>query len=290
MINKITLVNGAKIIDNKYVRKIKKSDVRNIYSYLSSRSFNYYPEITKEDDNYIYYEYVSDIDEPAEEKLSDLILLVSLLHSKTSFYKEIDIEENKYMYEEISKNILDITNYYDNLINNIDNQVYMSPANYLIARNISIIYRSLTLAKSDIDKWYKLVAESRKKRVAMTHNNLSVEHYLKSDKPYLISWDKAKIDMPLMDLVSLYKKHYLDYDFLDLFKLYFSKYPYTEDEMLLLMGILSIPSKIKNMDSEYAMVRQVRRLIDYLYKTEDLLKKYRIKQETKESDEETKKN
>ena len=41
--------------------------------------------------------------------------------------------------------INDTFNYYNQLMDIIDNEVYMSPANYLIARNISIIYSSLII-------------------------------------------------------------------------------------------------------------------------------------------------
>ena len=57
-----------------------------------------------------------------------------------------------------------------------------------------------------------------------------LEHYLKDEnKPYLISWDKSRQDMPIYDLVSLYKNNYLDFEFTSLLKIYLSKYPLTKD-------------------------------------------------------------
>ena len=103
-------------------------------------------------------------------------------------------------------------------MDNIESEVYMSPSNYLIARNISIIYSALKYAKETVDRWYKMNEDSRRMRVVMNHNNLGLDHYLKGDKPYLISFDRAKIDMPVFDLISLYKKHYLDIDFNDKLK------------------------------------------------------------------------
>ena len=282
MINKITIKNGVKIINDEYVKKKKKREIDNIYNYLLSRSFDYFPEILNEDDEYIYYRYINDIDEPREQKMVDLVNLVSLLHNKTTFYKEVDIDNYKYIYESISKEIEDTYSYYNIVMDNIESEVYMSPSNYLIARNITIIYNALRYSKRNIDRWYKMIENSRKLRVVMTHNNLSLDHYLKNDRPYLISFDRARIDMPLNDLVSLYKKHYLDFEFSDLLKIYLSKYPLSESEMILFLTIISIPDKIPNNDSEYMRVLSIRRIIDYVYKTADLVAEYGIKEKTNE--------
>ena len=282
MINKITIKNGVKIINDEFVKKKKKREIDNIYNYLLSRSFDYFPEVLNEDDEYIYYRYINDIDEPREQKMVDLVNLVSLLHNKTTFYKEVDIDNYKYIYESISKEIEDTYSYYNIVMDNIESEVYMSPSNYLIARNITIIYNALRYSKRNIDRWYKMIENSRKLRVVMTHNNLSLDHYLKNDRPYLISFDRARIDMPLNDLVSLYKKHYLDFEFSDLLKIYLSKYPLSESEMILFLTIISIPDKIPNKDSEYMRVLSIRRIIDYVYKTADLVAEYGIKEKTNE--------
>ena len=74
-----------------------------------------------------------------KKKIIDLINLVTLLHSKTTIYKEIDLDNYKYIYEEINKQIEDVFNYYNAVIDNIESVVYMSPSNYLISRNMAQI-------------------------------------------------------------------------------------------------------------------------------------------------------
>ena len=194
---KVTIINNAKIIDDAVVLKNKKREIDSLFSYLSSRSFNYYPVIVKEDKDYVYYKYISDIVEPREQKISDLVILLSLLHSKTTIYKEVDLDSYKVLYENISNEINDVFNYYHNLIDNINTIIYMSPANYLVARNSTMIFGALEYAKGNLDRWYDLIKNKRKMRVVTLHNNVSLEHYLKSDKPYLISWDHYKIDIPI---------------------------------------------------------------------------------------------
>ena len=197
-------------------------------------------------------------------------------------YKEVDIDNYKYIYESINNQIDDIFNYYNIVMDNIETAVYMSPSNYLISRNISFIYSAINYAKRSIDYWYKLVENKRKIRVVVNHNNLSLEHYLKEDKPYLISWEKSKIDMPIYDLISLYNNHYLEFDFTEILRMYLSKYPLTEEEMTLFLAIISIPNKIIESNSEYKRVLNIRRQLDYIYKTSELVKEYDVKQETNE--------
>ena len=197
-------------------------------------------------------------------------------------YKEIDLDNYKYIYEEINKEIEETLNYYNIVMDNIEKEIYMSPSNYLISRNISFIYSAINYSKRSIDYWYKLVENKRKIRVVVNHNNLSLEHYLKEDKPYLISWEKSTIDMPIYDLISLYNNHYLEFDFTDLLKIYLSKYPLNEEEITLFLAIISIPKKIVSNNSEYKNVLNIRRQLDYIYKTSELVKEYNIKQETNE--------
>ena len=274
MINKITIKNGAKIIDNNYVIKKKKRDLSNTYNYLLSRSFDYFPEVVKEDNEKIYYRYINDLEEPKEQKVIDLVNLITLLHSKTTFYKEVDIDNYKYIYESINNSIDETLEHYNQLMDVIESEVYMAPSNYLIARNITIIYNALGYAKNNINSWYKMIENQRKVRVVTIHNNLRLEHYLKEDKPYLISWDKSKIDMPIFDLISLYQNNYLDFEFIDLLKIYLSKYPLTREEMTLFLTIISIPGKIPLNESEYQTVLSVRRILDYIYKSSEIVKIY----------------
>ena len=283
--SKITIKNSVKIIDDKYVIKKKQEGIDNLFKYLSSRSFNNYPHILNEDNTNIYYEYIKDINEPEEQKIIDLVTLLSILHNKTTIYKEVDLDNYKLLYEKINKEIDDTYNYYDKLMNIINSVIYMSPSNYLIARNSTMIFNALIYSKNELDHWYKLIKNKRKVRVVTLHNNIKLEHYLNNNKPYLISWDHSKIDIPIFDLISLYKNHYLDFDFINIFKIYFNKYPYTKEEMILFLILISIPYKIKNYDNEYKTVISIRKLIDYLYKSNEIVKEFSLKEENIEKQE-----
>lgn len=282
--NKITLKNTVKIINDNKNKLVIKKDTKNLdntYNYLLSRSFDYFPRIVKKEKDYNIYEYIEDIEEPTEQRILDIITLLTILHSKTTFYKEIDIDNYKYLYETINDKLEYLYNYYTDVITIIEKSIYMSPSNYLIARNINKIYQTIDYCKNELESWYELIKDKRKVRVVNIHNNLSLEHYLKSDKPYFISWNKNKIDMPIYDLLILYKKYYLNFDFSELFNYYESRYPLTTEERKILFVLMALPDKLDMSSDEYNLCIKCRKFFDYLYKTEKLITEYKsIKEQT----------
>ena len=278
-IKRLTIKNKTKILDTNrgtlvFKNKDNNINLTNTFNYLESRAFNNYAKRVFENNNYDVYEYINGYNEPNEQKILDLINLLTILHYKTTFYKEVDIDYFKEIYENTINKIEYIYNYYTDIISLIETSIYMSPVEYLIARNISKIYESLNYSKENINKWYELVKDKRRIRVVNIHNNLSLEHYIKSDKPYLISWEKSKIDNPIYDLYNLYLNHYLDFDFSELFLNYESKYPLLKEERILLFSLMTIPWKFDFDDTEYNLCKNARKLFDYLYKTEKLVTEY----------------
>ena len=249
----------------------KKNNGRDIYKYLSSRNFEYFPKIIDFDNDNIMYEYLEDIDYDKEQRAFDIIHLISLLHSKTTYYKEINYDEYKKIYEEYKNKINYMNNYYLDLIGQIESKIYMSPYEYLVARNISKILSCFNYCNIEIDKWYDLVKDKKRKRVVTLHNNLKLDNLIKNKHIYLISWDKSKIDFPIYDLVDFYNLYSLDFDFISLFSEYERIFPLLEEEKILLNVLISIPNKIPYSSNEFDMINYTRRLIDKIYKTENIL-------------------
>ena len=97
---KIKKIGKATIVNDEYV--IKESNNSDIYEYLKSRNFNYFPN-TKYEDRKEIQEYVKEIEYPQEQKFYDLINITSLLHSKTTYFKENENELNSLMDNIINK-------------------------------------------------------------------------------------------------------------------------------------------------------------------------------------------
>ena len=267
IVKKITINGGVIIVDTgakKYV--IKKRNIKNLdlFKYLASRGFNNYPKILFNTDNYDVFDYIYSVDIPNEERATDIIKLVSKLHSKTTFYKDIDDDYYKNIYEDFIDNINYLFNYYDDYVNIIDNDIYMSPSNYYFVRNISLVFKALNYCRNYINRWYDIIKNKKRIRVVNLHNNLSLDHYLVSDNQYFISWDKSIKDMPIFDLVVFYKRYYNVFDFVDLINLYVLYFPLLEEEKYLLFCFMIIPSKLEFNSCEFDMCSIVNSFYDYI--------------------------
>ena len=272
MVKKYTIKGNATIIDtNKGLFVLKENKGNNIYNYLISRHFEYFPKLVDFDENYILFEYLNDIKYDDAQRAYDLMHIVSLLHSKTAYYKEIDYDEYKNIYEKLKEKINYINNYYLDIINMIESNIYMSPSEYLIARNISKIFSCIYYCNIELDKWYDLVKEEKRKRVVTLHNNLKLDNLIKNKDIYLISWYKSKTDLPIYDIACFYNMYALEFDFYALLKEYERIFPLLKEEKILLNVLISIPNKINFELSEYKRVKQVRQLLDKIFKTEKLL-------------------
>lgn len=262
--------------DNKYV--IKKRNDNPIMNYLKTRNFDYFPKVINEDETYQMTEYIEEINVPNEQKIFDLIDIVSLLHYKTTYFKEVDSNYYKGLYEDILNNIEYLESYYNDLITIIDGKQFMAPYEYVIARNIGKIYQALDFAKEEIEVWYDNVKDEKKCRVVVLHNNLDLSHFLRNESSYLISWEKSKIDSPIFDLYKLYKRCGNEFDFESILSHYEEKYPLFESEKRLLFILMTMPDEIDFSGNNYTITKNVSERIDLIYKTERIILPYYSKE------------
>lgn len=254
---------------------IKKNKNKNyIYNYLNDRNFNYYPEILEEED-YIVSKYIEDINIPKEQKILDLVDLASLMHSKTTHYKNISEDDYKKIYEDLLNNFEYLNEYYKDIISIIDDKVFMSPSEYLLARNISAIFKSIEIGKGYVENWLKEVDGLTKMRMSVVHNNLDLSHYIRNSYDYLVSWDKSKIDIPVFDLYNLYNNHFIDFDFFEILNRYEQTYPLKKYEIELFFILITMPRKIEFDDTEFNLCIRISNEIDKLYKSNMLIEEYK---------------
>lgn len=252
------------VIDDTYVIKPNKT---NIYEYLNYRNFSNYPDITIED-SYEISEYINEIEIPNEQKMIDLITIVSNLHKKTTYYKKISEFNIEEIYEDIKNKLDSIKLYYDDLMNKVESTIYMPPSYYLLARNISFVYKMIEYSYNSLNKWKKNIEKIDKIRVSIIHNNLKLEHLINNK---LISWDNSKISLPIFDLYKLYTNTYNEYDWNELLEIYFKNYPLKNEELLLFKILISIPLKLNLTTIEIDNVEEINNKLDYLKITYDFI-------------------
>ena len=260
-----------------FIIKPKNKDINELYTYLTNRGFMNYPKIIDSSrDEVNVFEYVEDIKLPKEQKCDDLIEIIASLHNKTSYFKEVSEDKFKSIYEDIKSNINYLSNYYNTLYEIGFNEVYESPSNYIFMRNYFKINAALEYANNELDNWYSLVTSETKIRVCLIHNNLELNHLLNNK---LISWDNYMIDTPVIDIVKLYKKEWKNIDFSEILERYMYKFPLLEYEKKLLFILISMPPEIKKSDNEFEKCKVISEVMDYVFKTEELIRPYNTEHE-----------
>lgn len=244
-----------------------------IYNYLNTRSFDNYPKILI-DDNYKISKYIEDTDIPDEQKYNDLIDLVSSLHSKTKFNKRVINDEYNNIYEKLERNYNYLFDYYNKIIDIIDHKIFLSPSDYLIARNIGLVFDSLDLGKNYLEELKEDTEKVDKMKVSIINNNLTLSNFRRSDKSYLINWNKAKIDIPIFDLYNFFQNNY-NVDYFEILKRYEKKYPLQDIEKKLLFVLLLMPNLIDFNTSEYNMCKNIRINMNKLINTQFMISKYK---------------
>ena len=272
--SKITLSGKSTIVDTdsgKYVIKEKTKDLKRLFNYFDSRSFNNYPALIDEYDNNYVYEYLDDIDMPINQKATDMAKILANLHYKTTHYTKVVKDDVKEIYENILNNILYFENYFNKLYEKIENEEYMRPSYYLLIRNQSKINSLIAFLKDELEKWYKSEIDKDKTRVVYCHNNLSIDHF-KNNK--FISWDKYKIDSPVLDLINLYHNDFNKYDYSSFLSTYLKNNELLPDEKRLLFIVISLPRVVYFSDDEMDNTINVGKFIDYINSTEKLIRPY----------------
>ena len=136
---------------------------------------------------------------------------------------------------------------------------------YLFIRNYSALDSSLVYAEKELKKWYKKVSNNSKERVSIIHNNLSLSHFIRGDKNYLLSWDNYKVDTPVLDIYNFYKKEGFKLDFNYLLRIYNDNLELTPEEKQLLYILISMPPKLINIKDESLNTINVKEFYDYIY-------------------------
>ena len=266
-----------------YVIKPTKKNIKELFNYLNSRNFTNFPKIIEQNNDYITYEYVESLDTPKEQQLLDLVLVVSKLHNKTAYFKEVTEDKYTEIYDNIKNNILFLKDYYSKMYDEAFKEIYSSPSNYYFLLNYSLINNDLTFIENELDEWFNLVKEANKQRVCLVHNNLSLDHFVKGMDSYLLSWDKYSFDTPVIDIVNLYKIEYLTCDFSDILKEYLKNFKLTKDEEKLLFILLSLPDEIHKETSEFNNTCNVALVVDYVKRTEKLIRPYYTEKKKEEN-------
>ena len=277
---KIGLEKSINIIetqDDKFIIKKKSNNnTKDIFKYLRTKGFYNYLDSLNSDrnDEYLIFPYIDSINNDISDKAKDLISLTALLHSKTYYYKSISLDEVKKIYEEKTDYLNELDKYYDELRAKMEEKQLMPPSNYYLLRNISWIFHSISSSKYFLDKWYDLIKNKKSIRIVLIHGNLELDHLLESNDKYITSWDNARNDSLVYDLINLYRKNFSEADFYNLFRLYEKFFPLEQYERYFLFSLMFEPTKIVLDNIDILNLNKCYYLIEYLKTSSDIVSNY----------------
>ena len=270
-IKRYKYINGNRILETdtgKYEIKEKTNNIKEIYEYLDSKNFNNYLNIENNfDDPYEIYAYIED-NTNSKDKAIDLVYLLAILHNKTTIYQETNNDNTQKLFETLVNKIVYLNTYYNKLQDEIETKIYMSPAEYLLIRNISKIYNSINYSRYNVEQWYKIKKDNNKERIVLNHNNISLDNFISKNKKILKNWDKSKKDYVIYDFYKFYRNNYNELEFSSLFNIYQTKYKFTEEEILLFKALIFMPWKVELKDNNYNNCINVNNLLEYIEKTQ----------------------
>ena len=273
-IKKYSFFNNVKYIEtDKGNFIIKKDNASDIFINLERNDFDNYIDYKYQVADYRIYPYIDNFEVDDNEKGLDIIYLMSKLHNKTNYFKEKSLDEIKEEYEKKKTKIKELQDYYDYLRFIIEEKKYLTPTEIYLLRNMSIIFICLDLANRYLESWYEIMQTKRRVRISLIHNNLNLDHIIENNKPYLISWDYAKYDLPIYDFVNFYKKEFAKLDFFDLLNIYKNNVRLSQDELLELYIELLMPEKIMLDNSDIKNIYDLTKQNVYLNKTYYLILK-----------------
>ncbi len=262
--------DGSKVL----IKPKKRYDIEEVYNYLDSHSVNNYLKPLKVTNKEIYFPYLPNkyFDEDFLSKR--LVLNLSLLHNKTTIYKELDKDKYKEEYDLLKNKIIYLKKYYYTLQDVIESKVYMNSVEYLFIRNISIIYSALNYSEELLNKWNELIKKKKTIRLVFCHGKCELAHFLNHDEGYFISLENAHIDRPIYDFLYFYNKNYKDTDMISNFKLYQHRYRYDEEEMTYFLLKLVMVDKIDINNFSLSKVVELNNYFDKLKSISDFVLEY----------------
>lgn len=266
----IRYINNAKLVlinNKKYILKKKKIDTNQLFSTLKSRDFSNYIEPDDITEVYERYPFIDEVKVDTPTRAIDIVLISSLLHNKTTEFQNINIDDIKEIYENMVEKLDNIYTYYSTIQDEIEEHIYMSPAEQLLMNNISKIYFLLNYSRENIEQFYKESEKSSTIRKSIIHGNLSLDHIIEGENKYLISWNNAHIDIPVYDIVNFYRKDFDELEINSLFDLYQSKYKFNKMEKSLFFSMISVPEVVTFNSTNFINTINVRKLVDYNDKT-----------------------
>lgn len=190
---------------------------------------------------------------PNEEKgdHSKLFRELARLHSLSAREVKVNKEDRKAHYEKSIEEIEREEEFINEMMEECDKKIYMSPFELLFCTYYHTIKHALSFSKRKLNEWYEITKEKDKARIVIVHGKLSNDHFLFDEKGYgyFSNFEKATIGSPIHDLLPFTVQALRGYpkqleEMVEWLYMYFKFFPFKEEEMGLFHSYLAQPSFI----------------------------------------------
>lgn len=229
----------------------------------------------EESNSSIYYltPWIDEMDVSKKQEIENIYACIGSIHKKTARSHTINVKSLQKQFTLFKENnriqMLTLMEH----IKQFEANHYMSPFELLVCTQLHKLEQVNYELGQRIEALIDISEEQMEWRDCLCHGSLKYSHILHSDRSYLINWEKAHIDNPVMDLQLFYKNciRYYDHsgnDLIDSFNVYHAKNPLTKNEINLLEIYLLDPTAYFDKINQYKsnttnklMIQQIKELL-----------------------------
>lgn len=205
--------------------------------------------------------------------IEQLYRSIGKVHKKTQQFQSVDYDKMVYHFNQYSQYCDDVQKRLLTDVKQFESHIYMSPLELQVCTH----YRDIELAIKKAQEQIRKLTSSQEKReewgYCLCHGNLRLSHSLVDvEHTYLINWEQAHYNYPMVDLSKLLKNELTTYDaptklWMNMFKVYMEENRLHNDELsLLLIHLLDPTIYIQNIEqyidrtSNQSMMNQIKKI------------------------------
>lgn len=192
------------------------------------------------------------------EEINPLYQAIGRIHAKTKVLKTIPMHKVKDPFIEYRTFCSQMRKKLYSAVDAYEQIQFMSPLELQVCTH----FRDIDQAFQKIDERIMALNEIEEKELSwdrcLCHGNLAFEHSIRSDQTYLLNWERAQMDNPIMDLVSFFENETWRFntpvdELIESFSTYYQENELSKIELLILSIYLLNPSPYLEFIDKYMM-------------------------------------
>ncbi|MGG3573795.1 spore coat protein YsxE [Bacillus gobiensis] len=200
----------------------------------------------------------NDKKEERDQKHVHLFKETALMHKRTMKEIKINRTDVEKHYEDTKKKWEEQKLVYEKFVDRAEREWYLSPFELQAVTYFSETIQATDFASERLEKWYEAIKEKETTRLALTHGQISVHHFLYNDvgNGYFTNFEKAEFAPPINDLLLFYTRTFKTYpktcsECADWYYTYHRNSPLLDEEVNLLLSYMAYPHYLFKVINRY---------------------------------------